>query len=321
MGCTEAGATAGTGNSEGEFPVVAECGPVSVVCRILALPFMLPRFTLLPALFLLTRLAAQEPVSEMIPTPLRENGQPVRLELVIAKPAGVGPFPTVVFNHGSTGRGDNPALFKETWISRKAVEFFVPRGWMVVFPQRRGRGGSEGRYAEGLAADGSGYSCDAATSLAGLERALEDLDAVLAHLRSRPEVDASRLLIAGQSRGGILSVVHAGTRPGNFLGVVNFVGGWMGDQCPRPEAINTVSFVRGAKFTGPILWLYGEKDPFYGARHSRKNFDAFIDAGGQGEFHLFKVGAGANGHFILAYPALWTQTLGEFIGKLPSTPR
>jgi hypothetical protein len=25
---------------------------------------------------------------------------------------GAGPFPTVVFNHGSTGRGDNPELFR-----------------------------------------------------------------------------------------------------------------------------------------------------------------------------------------------------------------
>ena len=53
-----------------------------------------------------------DPKSIMIATKLRENGQPIRLEVAIAKPQGKGPFPLVVINHGSTGRGDNPALFR-----------------------------------------------------------------------------------------------------------------------------------------------------------------------------------------------------------------
>ena len=45
----------------------------------------------------------------MISTKLQENGKPIRLEVVIDKPAGDGPFPLLVVNHGSTGRGNNPA--------------------------------------------------------------------------------------------------------------------------------------------------------------------------------------------------------------------
>ena len=33
------------------------------------------------------------------------DGGPVNLELRIYKPSGQGPFPTLVFNHGSTGTG------------------------------------------------------------------------------------------------------------------------------------------------------------------------------------------------------------------------
>ena len=44
----------------------------------------------------------QAETSELIQTSLIENGQNIRLELVIAKPTGDGPFPTLVFNHGST---------------------------------------------------------------------------------------------------------------------------------------------------------------------------------------------------------------------------
>ena len=55
---------------------------------------------------------AQDFVSEMIPTQLVEEGTPIRLELLIRKPSTPGPYLTVVFNHGSTGRGDNPDLFQ-----------------------------------------------------------------------------------------------------------------------------------------------------------------------------------------------------------------
>lgn len=88
---------------------------------------------------------AQAPdlVGEYIPTQLVEDGKPVRLELLIRKPPGVGPFPTVVFNHGSTGRGDNPELFKRSWSSTAAANYFVERGWMIIFPLNRpgNRGG------------------------------------------------------------------------------------------------------------------------------------------------------------------------------------
>ena len=61
----------------------------------------------------------------------------------------------VIFNHGSTGTGDDPKRFSYTWTSLPVARFLVRQGWMVLFPQRRGR--SDGEYAEGLAADGSGY--------------------------------------------------------------------------------------------------------------------------------------------------------------------
>ena len=54
----------------------------------------------------------------MIGTKLEENGKPFRLEVVIDKPPGDGPFPLLVVNHGSTGRGTNPMLFTETSADR-----------------------------------------------------------------------------------------------------------------------------------------------------------------------------------------------------------
>ena len=81
---------------------------------------------------------------------------------------------------------------------------------------------------------------------------MEDLDAVMAHLRAQPDVDTGRLLIGGVSRGGILSVAYAGLRPGQFQGVLNFVGGWVGDRCFAADQVNPVAFRRGAAAGKPM---------------------------------------------------------------------
>lgn len=267
-------------------------------------------FAFLPAI-------AQERLEERVPTGFVEDGKAISLEIIIFKPTGAGPFPTVMFNHGSTGSGADPSRWGRTTTSESIAQFFNERGWLVAFPQRRGRGKSDGLYDEGFGLDRSRYSCSPPLSLPGLEHALEDVDAVVEYLKARVDVDSERMLLGGVSRGGILSIVHAGTRPDHFNGVINFVGGWIGEGCPDPEAINTVSFRRGAEFQKPTLWLYGENDSFYSMEHSRKNFEAFIDAGGQGTFHSYSLGPGENGHGLVGRPDLWEEVLASFVEQMP----
>lgn len=253
---------------------------------------------------------------ERAPTPFVENGRPVTLEIVLYEPDAAGPFPTLIFNHGSTGDGNDPALFLRTYESPAIARMFNERGWLVIFPQRRGRGASDGLYDEGFEPDRSGYSCEPSISLAGLVRAERDLDAVLAYLDRHGKVDSERLLLGGVSRGGILSLAYAGEHPGRFLGVLNFVGGWIGEGCGTAEAVNTPTFVQAARFRGPTLWLYGEDDPFYSIEHSQKNFRAFQGAGGSGEFVRYALGEGANGHALLGHPELWSERVSAFVDEL-----
>lgn len=264
-------------------------------------------------------LSRTNPASSMskirIPTTLTEDGTSVALEAVLYKPAGDGPFPTLVFNHGSTGDGNNPAAFTETSAEPNIGRWFTERGWMVVFPQRRGRGKSGGRYAEGLEADGSGYSIRPEISLPGVDRALTDIDAVVDWLGKQPEADTDRMLIGGQSRGGILAVAFAGTRPKVFSGAINFVGGWMGDGLPATQEINRTVFVRGAPSAVSTLWLYADQDPFYGLDHSRSNFDAFTAAGGMGEFHVLPVKPAQDGHGVISDSSLWSDLVDAFVNR------
>lgn len=254
-----------------------------------------------------------------VPTPWSENGGSITLEMVAFFPVQAGPRPAIVFHHGSTGNGDNPALFRLTYENEAVVRFFVERGWIVLFPQRRGRGQSDGQYDEGFTQDRSRYSCQANPALAGLERALQDADAVTSFVLQMTDIDPARVVVGGISRGGILASAHAQRRPSVYRGVVNFVGGWLGEACVDAVTVNRSTFERAGTQPGPVLWLYGENDSFYSSEHSRGNYDAFIGAGGRGSFHLYRRGdASANGHFVINEPALWRADLGNFVDPIAS---
>ena len=56
------------------------------------------------------------------------------------RPDGEGPFPALIWNHGSEQRPDAGAQFDSV------ASIFVPAGYVVFAPVRRGHGGSQGRY-------------------------------------------------------------------------------------------------------------------------------------------------------------------------------
>lgn len=252
-------------------------------------------------------------LDERAPTPFVEQGRPVFLEVVVFEPLTPGPHPTVVFHHGSTGNGSDPALFTLTYTNEGVAQFFVSRGFQVAFPQRRGRGKSDGVYDEGFNPERSAYSCFQGPALAGFERALLDVEVAVGYVRSRARTDASRLLSAGVSRGGVLALAHAGLRQGLFEGAVNFVGGWLGEGCGDAVVVNRSAFARGATFDRPTLWLYAENDSFYSLAHSRGNYDTFRTAGGLGTFFTYTRASGLNGHFVINDPSLWTADLDAYL--------
>jgi len=69
---------------------------------------------------------------------------------------------------------------------------------MVAFPQRRGRGKSDGLYDEGFMPDRSRYTGDLKQCLLGADRALSDIAAAIDVLRKWPDVQSGPLLIRGQ---------------------------------------------------------------------------------------------------------------------------
>jgi dienelactone hydrolase len=258
--------------------------------------------------------------SELLQTDLRDEEDPIRLETVVFKPTGPGPFPLAVFNHGSTGRNPTPELVKQTWVSLEIADFLNKRGWLVAFPQRRGRGKSDGFCDEELGRDGKPKRvCDIDT-LSRADRALADIDAAIAILRRRQDVAPGPVLIGGHSRGGVLSIAYAGMHPEQTLGVINFVGGWVSDRCSISDLINQTLFERGVRYDRPTIWLYGQGDHFYSIAHSRKNFATFESGGGQGKFVEFDMPRDV-GHNVIHYPDLWASPVGEYLDSLPDEHR
>ncbi|UUX94228.1 alpha/beta hydrolase family protein [Aquabacterium sp. J223] len=148
----------------------------------------------------------------------------LKLEAFIYKPTGDGNFPVVIFNHGSSG-GDP----KRSFPSRVQAKHFAERGFVVIVPMRRGRGKSEG-----LSLESEEKNCDTQSWLPGLNAALEDVTAVIDYARRLPYADSSRIVLAGASRGGFLSVAYAakGLKNAGIVGGDQFFGG-LGGAGPR----------------------------------------------------------------------------------------
>jgi dienelactone hydrolase len=253
--------------------------------------------------------------SEMLGVQL--DGRMINLELRIYKPKGSGPFPTIVFNHGSTGSGQDPETFKYPIRVTALANFFVPRGWAIIAPARRGRASSEGVYDEGFNINRSeGYSIEAKRSVKGAKRALQDIEALMEAISAIAFVDSKTLLIGGESRGGILSVAYAGMHPEKVSGVINFVGGWIGAGVSTSEEINQTVFNWGANYGKEMLWLYGKNDSYYPISHSQKNFEVFQQKGGKGTFHDIGLPKGVDGHILSMVPRQWSSLLEEYLKAL-----
>src|SRR3546814_5552074 len=94
----------------------------------------------------------------------------------------------------------------------------LPSCFAFLVPMRRGRGASEGEYVEG-------YDRNPLRLAEGFRHALDDLDAAVGVMRAVGGIDARRIVVAGQSRGGLLSVAYAGRQPAGVVGSINFAGG------------------------------------------------------------------------------------------------
>ena len=160
-------------------------------------------------------LAIDEPASTVPETVVVPDGK-LQLKDFLWKPNGPGPFPAVLFNHGSGGAdADHTAGLPMTEAAGRLAPLFLKHGYAFLYLFRRGQGLSadQGPFMQDIlqreeAAKGKDARQHLQFVLATTDH-LDDVLAALAFLKATPGIDAKRIAIVGHSFGGQLTLLAA----------------------------------------------------------------------------------------------------------------
>ena len=241
-----------------------------------------------------------------------------QLPVTVFRPAGDGPHPLVVFNHGRAV-GDKRAHQGRARYEH-AVRYLVGKGFVVMVPTRIGYWETFGDF------DPEQSGPCRQRNFAPMHRAVSDqVLATVAYAHTLPYVDASRWIVAGQSVGGLSAVATVGRQPPGLLAGISFSGGSGGspDANPgrpcNPEALGQhwAGLARNAQV--PMLWLYWRGDKYWGDDVPRQWHRAWVDGGGRAEFHQFAALKG-DGHSGLDRDMdRWLPVVDAFLAQLGFT--
>ena len=216
----------------------------------------------------------------------------LHLKAYLWTPEGAGPFPAVLFNHGSGGA--DPQHTAGLTLSETAeilAPIFLKHGYAFLYPCRRGQGLSadQAPYIQDLlkkeeSARGAGAREHLHYVLATSEQ-LDDVLAALSFLRSSQGIDHRRIGVIGHSFGGILTLL-AGERNPAVRAEVTFGAGansWKLSAELRQRLLRAVD-----RTTAPIMLI-----------HAANDYDTAPGASIAAEMdHIRKV------HLLKIYPAI-----------------
>jgi dienelactone hydrolase len=238
------------------------------------------------------------------------------LALTILRPRGDGPFGAIVLNHG-VGEGARDRFLESPTLFIQAASAFVSRGYAVVMPLRRGFGETGGEFAEDAGECGSPHYGR------GERAAARDVLAAYEFTRKLPYVDPERMILAGQSAGGVASLYAAAQQPKGLVAVLAFAAGRGGNPALHPgipcaaEALAALFQDLGTSVRVPVLMYYAENDLYFGPAASRSWFQRLQGAGVEAEYVL-QPPFGSNGHFVFADGKgveLWLPTVERFLER------
>src|SRR3954471_24494198 len=235
----------------------------------------------------------------------------------VLRPEGQGPYGAVVLNHGvSASARERARESSDLLINAAAV--FARRGYVVVMPLRRGFGTTGGEMAEDPG------SCSNPDYFTAEGKAAEDVMAAYNYARKLPYVDGSRMILAGQSAGGMVSLFTAGTRaPQGLVAVLSFAGGRGGDPDSSPgvpcavEPVAKVLDKIGKTTRVPVLFNYSENDMFFSPKTTRLWFERYVAGGANAEYAL-QPAFGKDGHYMFSDVVgvrYWLPTVEKFFAR------
>ncbi|HVX41718.1 MAG TPA: prolyl oligopeptidase family serine peptidase [Gemmatimonadaceae bacterium] len=172
----------------------------------------------------------------------------------VYKPAGPGPFPLVIWNHG---RAKSPERSEFDPVGAA----FIDAGYVMVAPLRRGHADAPGTWI-GAAVDsvrrrfGADSAARTLTHLLETEQ-LDDQLAGLAAAKHLPFVDTTRIVVAGCSLGGVETLLGAEQPVGYRAGyaISTAAQNWNGNASLQARLLASV-----ARIPIPIRMIQPPKD-------------------------------------------------------------
>ena len=199
----------------------------------------------------------------------------LRLNAYLWTPTGPGPFPAVLFNHGSSGASaDVTAGMQITEAADILAPFFLKHGYAFLYPFRRGHGPSADQapfMQDVLRREEEAKGKEARQHLQFTLLTTEQLDdvmAALAFLKSVPRIDSRRIAVAGHSFGGQLTLLAAERDP-TIRAAVTFAAAansWERSPELRARLLSALS-----KANAAIMLIHAEND--YGTTAGRDMAD------------------------------------------------
>ena len=194
-------------------------------------------------------------LGQLVPEEVVFESGGLQLHGFLWKPVGNGPFPAVLWNHGSEKLpGAQPTL----------ASFYTAHSYIFFVPHRRGQGRSPGVYIQDQVAQAR--PTERAKRMIELQdEEVNDVVAALTFLKSQPLVDAGRIAISGCSYGGIQTLL-AGERDLGVRALLPFAPGAM--AWDRNPLLSNRLKRAVDHATAPILLLQAENDYSLGPIHA-----------------------------------------------------
>jgi dienelactone hydrolase len=242
------------------------------------------------------------------------------IPVTIFRPDGDGPFPLLILNHGRGASAEIRAKLVRS-VYESAGRYFVRKGFVVAMPTRLGNGDQPE-----LGDPEAFTSCSNPAYSEITEAGVEQAQAVIGYMQKQLYIDPKKLVIAGQSVGGLMSVALTAKRPPGLIAAIDFSGGHGGNPDTHPgepclpNQLKNLFAQYAAEQAGkppvPTLWIYTENDQFFKPKYTQAWHAAYVENGGVAEFHLlpsFK----NNGHFVFVNGNdIWQPIVESFLNKV-----
>ena len=252
----------------------------------------------------LAQTGAKQPIYE---TAFYQSGN-LKIEAYIYRPEGTGPFPVVIYNHGSRAgheREERPFAF--------VGEMLAHDGYVVVVPERRGYGRSDGATFSETVGEDRGPRF-----VTRVQEETDDMLGAVELVKTLPYADMNRMGVMGWSFGGIVSV-FAASRSSAFRVVVDQAGAAL--TWDRSPAMQAALMEAAGKIRIPLLGMVAKNDrtteSVKSVVHEAQKHGAAAKFIEYPEFKPQDAAGVAPGHMIFGREGwkIWEGDVIEFLGR------